>query len=307
MKEEGAGRVADSWPSRRHSLTFGFPVPGGERGPDGWRVSWPGCAVMGVLNVTPDSFSDGGRHATVRAAVAQAEAMRAAGALIVDIGGESTRPGAQPVPAEVELDRIRPVLRALANADVLISVDTMKPEVAAVALQEGAHLINDVTALRDPEMVEVCARAGAPACLMHMQGEPGTMQRDPRYADVVAEVHTFLRGRAAAVLASGVPSVLLDPGLGFGKTLGHNLALLRALPDLTAGPLPVLVGASRKRMIDWLAGAPEAAGRDPGTLALHLHAARHGAAVVRAHAAGAHVQALRVQAALDSPGLASAR
>lgn len=299
--------MAEPWPHRTHSLTFGFPVPGSERTPDGWRVSWTGCAVMGVLNVTPDSFSDGGRHATLEAAVAQAEAMRASGALVLDLGGESTRPGARPVSAEVELDRLRPVLRALSGSGVLLSVDTMKPEVAAVALREGAHLVNDVTALRDPAMVEVCARHGAPACLMHMRGEPATMQRGPQYGDVVAEVHAFLRGRAAEVLGAGVPSALLDPGLGFGKTLDHNLALLRALPNLTAGPLPVLVGASRKRMIDWLAGVPGAAERDPGSVALHLHAARHGAALVRAHAAGAHVQALRVQAALDSPGAVPAR
>ncbi|EYB67550.1 dihydropteroate synthase [Deinococcus phoenicis] len=256
---------------------------------------------MGVLNVTPDSFSDGGRHAPLQAAVAQARAMRDAGALLIDVGGESTRPGADPVPAEQELDRLRPVLRALAGEGVLLSVDTLKPEVAAEALALGAHLINDVTGLRDPAMIRVCAEAAAPACIMHMQGEPRTMQHSPHYADVVAEVQAFLHDRAEVALAAGVPSVLLDPGLGFGKTPVHNLALLRALPELTAGPLPVLVGASRKRLIDTLAGVPRAADRDPGTLALHLHAARAGAAIVRAHAAGAHVQALRVQAALDDP------
>ncbi|MEF2280150.1 dihydropteroate synthase [Deinococcus sp. YIM 134068] len=286
---------------RTHALTFGFAVPGGERTPDGWRVAWSGCAVMGVLNVTPDSFSDGGRHMRLEAAVAQAQTMRDAGVLMIDVGGESTRPGAEPVPVETELDRVLPVIRALAGEGVLLSVDTMKPEVAAAALGEGAHLINDVTGLRDPEMRRVCAEAGAPVCVMHMRGEPRTMQRDPHYDDVVAEVHTFLHERAEVALAAGVPSVLLDPGLGFGKTPAHNLALLRALPDLTGGPHPVLVGVSRKRLIDTLAGVPEARERDPGTLALHLHAARHGAALVRAHAAGAHVQALRVQAALDDP------
>jgi dihydropteroate synthase len=264
---------------------------------------------MGVLNVTPDSFSDGGKHLSLVAAVAQARAMRDAGALLIDVGGESTRPGAEPVSAEQELDRVRPVLQALAGEGVLLSVDTLKPEVARGALAAGAHLVNDVSGLRDPDMVRVCAAAGAPACIMHMRGEPRTMQQAPQYGDVVAEVHAFLRGRAAAAHAAGVPSVLLDPGLGFGKTLAHNLALLRALPELTAGPLPVLVGASRKRLIGTLAGVPDAAGRDPGTLALHLHAARAGAAVVRAHAAGAHVQALRVQAALDgeSPPVKPAR
>ncbi|SMB90349.1 dihydropteroate synthase [Deinococcus hopiensis] len=292
---------------RTHRLTFGFPVPGGQRGPNGWEVTWTGCAVMGILNVTPDSFSDGGQHASLEAAAAQARAMRNAGALMVDVGGESTRPGAEPVPAEVELDRVRPVLRALANSGVLLSVDTLKPEVAEVALREGAHLINDVTALRNPAMVEVCVRFGAPACLVHMRGEPRTMQHAPEYGDVVSEVHAFLREQAGEVLGAGVPAVLLDPGLGFGKTLDHNLALLRALPDLTAGPLPVLVGASRKKMIDWMAGVPRAAERDPGSLALHLQAARAGAALVRAHAAAAHVQALRVQAALGSPARTSGR
>lgn len=292
--------TAEGWPARTHHLTFGFPVPGGERVGAGWQVRWSGCAVMGILNVTPDSFSDGGQHTGVQRAVAQARAMRDAGALIVDIGGESTRPGAEPVPAEEEIDRVRPVLRALAGEGVLLSVDTMKPEVARAALAAGTHLINDVTGLRDPAMLALCVAARAPACLMHMQGEPRTMQQAPRYGDVVAEVQTFLRERAGAVLAAGVPSVLLDPGLGFGKTLEHNLALLRALPDLTGGPFPVLIGASRKGMIHLLAGEPRADRRDPGTLALHLHAARHGAALVRAHAADAHVQALRVQAALDA-------
>lgn len=262
---------------------------------------------MGVLNVTPDSFSDGGQHVPLKAAIARARAMRDAGALMIDVGGESTRPGAEPVAAEEELDRVRPVLRALAGEGVLLSVDTMKPEVAREALAAGAHLINDVTGLRDPEMVAVCAGAGAPVCLMHMQGEPRTMQRSPHYGDVVAEVHAFLREQAEAVLAAGVPSVLLDPGLGFGKTVAHNLALLRALPDLTAGPHPLLVGASRKKMIDLLAGVPRAEGRDPGSLALHLHAARQGVAMVRVHAASAHVQALRVQAALDDPGFTPGR
>ncbi len=283
--------------TRAHHLHFGFPVPGAERCGAGWRLSWRGTAVLGILNVTPDSFSDGGRHLALDAALASARAMHGAGVLMIDVGGESTRPGAEPVPAEVELDRVLPVVRALAT-EMPLSVDTLKPEVAHAALQAGAHLINDVGGLRDPEMLRVCAGAQAPACVMHMQGEPQTMQLRPEYADVVAEVHTFLRTRAAEARAAGLPDVLLDPGLGFGKTVEHNLALLRALPELTGGPDGVLVGASRKRLIDFLAGVPEAADRDPGTLALHLHAARSGAALVRAHAAGAHVQALRVQAAL---------
>lgn len=288
-------------PNPGHHLDFGFPVPGSVQYGGLWRVSWSGTAVMGVLNVTPDSFSDGGRHAALGAALASAYAMQEAGVLILDIGGESTRPGAEPVSVEVELDRILPLIRELGGAGVLLSVDTMKPEVARAALDAGAHLINDVTALRDPEMMGVCVQAGAPACLMHMQGEPRTMQQKPHYDNVVAEVHGFLRQRAAEVLAAGVPGVLLDPGIGFGKTLEHNLALLRAIPDLAGGPHPVLVGASRKRLIDYIADAPVAAERDPGSLTIHLHAARSGAAVVRAHAAAGHVQALRVQRALDLP------
>ncbi|GGB83919.1 MULTISPECIES: dihydropteroate synthase [Deinococcus] len=284
----------------RHALTFRRPVPGAVRSGDDWTLRWEGTAVMGILNVTPDSFSDGGRHAALDAAVASARAMRNAGVLFVDIGGESTRPGAAPVPAHEELDRVRPVIRALSGEGIVLSVDTMKPEVAAAALAAGAHLINDVTGLREPQMRAACADAGAPACVMHMQGEPRTMQRHPHYADVVREVHDYLHAQAREALAAGVPDVILDPGIGFGKTLEHNLALLRALPDLTGGPHPVLIGASRKRLIDFIADVPGAANRDPGTLALHLHAARGGAAIVRAHAVAAHVQALRVQTALNA-------
>ena len=290
-----------------HTLTFGLQAPGTVRTARGWEWRWTGAAVMGILNVTPDSFSDGGRHAALDAALHSARAMRDAGVLILDIGGESTRPGAAPVPAHEELDRVLPLIRALAGQGVLLSVDTMKAEVAAAALRAGAHLINDVTGLRDPEMRRVCADAGAPACVMHMQGQPQTMQAAPHYGNVVDEVHAYLREQAREALNAGVPDVLLDPGIGFGKTLDHNLSLLRALPDLTAGPHPVLIGASRKRLIDLIAQVPHAADRDPGTLALHLYAARQGAAVVRAHAAAAHVQALRVQAALDvqsAPGAA---
>jgi dihydropteroate synthase len=281
-----------------HSLTFSFAVPGGERTSQGWVRRWSGCGVMGVLNVTPDSFSDGGRHVLLESALALARQMRDQGVLMLDIGGESTRPGAEPVEAAEELDRVLPLVRALASEGILLSVDTMKPEVAAEVLRAGAHLINDVSGLRDSAMRRVCAEAGAAACIMHMQGEPRTMQHRPEYGDVVAEVNGFLQTQARLAEAEGVPSVLLDPGVGFGKTLEHNLAMLRATTELAAGSWPVLVAASRKRMIDTLAGVPDAAERDPGSLALHLDAARRGAALVRAHAAGAHVQALRVQAAL---------
>ncbi len=282
-----------------HQLSFRFEVPGGRKTSEGWTVTWQGCAVMGILNATPDSFSDGGRHFSVDAALASARSMRDSGVFMLDVGGESTRPGSDPVDAATELDRVLPVIRALRELDVLISVDTMKPEVAAAALKAGAHLINDVTGLSQPEMVRVCAEAGAAACIMHMQGEPRTMQHQPSYDDVVAEVHGYLRERAAEVKAAGVPSVLLDPGIGFGKTLEHNLALIRAVGDLAAGEDPVLMAASRKKTIDLIADVPQADQRDPGSLALHLHSARQGAAMVRAHAAAEHVQALRVQQRIE--------
>lgn len=280
-------------------LSFGFAVPGAVRRADGWRLYWPSCAVMGIVNVTPDSFSDGGRGAA--AALAHAKQLLQDGALMLDIGGESTRPGAQPVDADTELDRVLPVICGLAGSSAVISVDTLKPEVADAALRAGAHLINDVSGLRDPQMQSVCVQHAAPACIMHMQGQPRTMQLAPQYQDVVAEVFGFLRSQAEKVTAAGVPSVLLDPGIGFGKTLEHNLTLLRRLTELTAGEHPVLLGGSRKRFLAALSGEPHAAAgtRDAASLALHLHAARHGSALVRVHDVRSHVLALRVQAALQ--------
>ncbi|WP_407569257.1 dihydropteroate synthase [Deinococcus altitudinis] len=285
-----------------NTLLFGRPVPGAERVAGGWQLNWSGCAVMGILNVTPDSFSDGGRHASLEAAVAQAKAMLNAGASVLDIGGESTRPGAEPVAAATELDRVLPLLRELNGWPVVLSIDTLKAEVAQAALKAGAHLVNDVTGLRDPAMMRVCAEAGAAACIMHMQGEPRSMQHRPYYSDVVSEVLGYLQAQAGAARAAGVPGVLLDPGIGFGKTVAHNLDLLRGLERLTGGPDPVLVGASRKGFIGKLGGAELASDRDPGSVAVHLYAARRGAAMVRVHDVAAHVQALRVQAALDEDG-----
>jgi dihydropteroate synthase len=277
------------------SLDFRRPVAGAERVGGVWRLSWRGTAVMGILNVTPDSFSDGGEYVGPDAALEQANRMATAGALVVDVGGESTRPGAEPVTAADEMGRVLPVVQALAHAGrVVVSVDTTKPEVARAALEAGAHLINDVNGLRDPAMRAVCAEFGAPAVIMHMRGQPRTMQQNPTYVDVAAEVFDFLREQAARALAEGVPGVLLDPGIGFGKTREHNLTLLRALPDLCAGGYPVLVGASRKRLIDYIAHVPLARDRDPGSIALHLHAAVCGAAMVRVHDVAGHVQALRV-------------
>jgi dihydropteroate synthase len=282
-----------------NELLFRRPVPGAERVPGGWQLSWTGCAVMGIINVTPDSFSDGGKHATLAAALTQAKALLDAGALVLDIGGESTRPGAQPVSAETELDRVLPVLRELSGWKAVLSIDTHKPEVAEAALAAGAHLVNDVSGLRDPNMLRVCAEAGAAACIMHLRGEPLNMPAQPEYQGVVAEVFGYLRAQADAALDAGVPGVLIDPGIGFGKRLEHNLALLRALGELTSGPLPVLVGASRKKFIGTLSGVPLAADRDPGSIAAHLHSARQGAAMIRVHDVAGHIQALRVQAALE--------
>ncbi|AWN24590.1 dihydropteroate synthase [Deinococcus irradiatisoli] len=255
---------------------------------------------MGIVNVTPDSFSDGGRGP--EAALMHARQLLADGALILDIGGESTRPGAEAVDVDTELGRVLPVIRGLAGSPALISIDTMKPEVARAALDAGAHLVNDVSGLRDPQMLSMCAERGAPACIMHMQGEPRTMQLAPHYGDVMGEVFGFLAAQAGRALSAGVPGVLLDPGIGFGKTPDHNLALLRALPELSALPWPVLVGASRKKFLGALSGNPQgpADSRDAASLALHLHAARCGAALVRVHDVRSHVQGLRVQAALES-------
>lgn len=285
-----------------HELLARRPLPGAERTADGaWRLRWRGTAVMGVVNATPDSFSDGDPRATLEARVGQARAMAAAGALIVDVGGESTRPGAAPVSADEERRRVLPIVERLAEEGAtVISVDTRKPEVAADALAAGAHLINDVEGLGCAAMRGACAAAGAPAVVMHMRGDPATMQRDPRYGDVVSEVAAFLEARVREARAAGVPSVLIDPGIGFGKTLEHNLALLRSVARFaTLGP-PVMVGASRKGMLGALTGVGDAALRDAASIAVHLDAARRGAAMVRAHDVAGHVQALRAQAALLS-------
>lgn len=256
--------------------------------------------IMGVLNVTPDSFSDGGRFLRCDAALSQAARMATAGAAIIDVGGESTRPGAEPVPLQQELDRVLPVIEALRAAlDVVISIDTVKPEVMRAAVAAGAGLINDVQALRAPAALQVAAASGAAVCLMHMQGEPRTMQQDPRYEDVVSEVQAFLRQRVQACEAAGIgpQRILLDPGFGFGKTVAHNMALLAALPQLTAGPLPVLVGLSRKSMLKGLLGR-EVDDRLAGSLALATIAALKGARVIRCHDVAQTVDAVTIATAV---------
>lgn len=219
---------------------------------------------------------------------------------MIDVGGESTRPGAAPVGAAEELKRIMPTIEGLADAGVLVSVDTRKPEVAERALAAGARIVNDIAGLSDPAMRQVCAAAGAPAVLMHMRGEPRTMQDEPLYEDVVAEVLAFLSESAERALAAGVPDVLIDPGLGFGKTLEHNLALLRATAELAAGAHGVLIGASRKGFLGTLSGTPVARERLGATLAAHLAAAGAGVAMLRVHDVEAHRQALLVATALAS-------
>jgi dihydropteroate synthase len=255
--------------------------------------------VMGVLNVTPDSFFDGGRHGSTEAAVAHGLALVAQGADIVDVGGESTRPGADPVPLEVELARVVPVVEALSGA-VRVSIDTTKSEVAQAALQVGATLVNDVSA----SLWEVAAAGGAGWVAMHMLGTPRTMQDDPRYADVVDEVTDFLVERARTARAGGVGEVWVDPGIGFGKTMSHNLSLLRHLPELVqaareTGCAGVVVGTSRKRFLGLLAagGGPEPLGteeRAEGSLATAVAAMVAGAGMVRVHDVTETVQAARL-------------
>jgi dihydropteroate synthase len=263
--------------------------------------------VMGIVNVTPDSFSDGGRFFGAEAAVEHARALLGEGADILDIGGESTRPGAEPVSEADELDRVLPVILGVrAASDAPISIDTMKPGVARAAVAAGADIWNDVAALRAPDASETAASLGVPVILMHMKGEPRSMQKDPRYDDVVAEAVAFLNERAAAAEAAGVKSddILVDPGIGFGKTLEHNLALIRALPRLEKETgKPVLFGASRKRFLQAIDPSAESGDdRLGGSLAVALHAAATGAQVIRVHDVRATVQALSVQAAIAGEG-----
>ena len=258
---------------------------------------------MGILNVTPDSFSDGGMHASVEDGLAQAMRLIGDGADILDIGGESTRPGAEPVSAHEEIARTAPVVAAVhARWNGPISIDTMKPEVARAAVAAGASIWNDVTALTwVPDSAEVAAELGCEVVLMHMLGEPRSMQVEPRYDDVVAEVSDYLLRRAEAAMAAGVARarITLDPGIGFGKTAEHNLALIAALDRLAATGFPVLLGASRKRMIRNIdPSAVEAGDRLGGSIAIALEGARRGTALVRVHDVRETVQALAVQAAI---------
>jgi dihydropteroate synthase len=263
--------------------------------------------VMGVLNVTPDSFSDGGRFAEPDAARAQARALVAAGADWLDVGGESTRPGAAPVPEQVELDRVLPIIEALrAELPTPLSIDTRKPGVARAAVAAGAAMWNDITALTgDADSLQVAARLQVPVVLMHMQGRPETMQHDPRYGDAAAEVSGWLRGRAEAAMAAGVARgrIWLDPGIGFGKRLEHNLALMARLDRLVGSGFPVLLGVSRKRTVRYIdPSAVEPLDRLGGSIAMALQGARAGVAMLRVHDVRETVQALKVQAAILAAG-----
>lgn len=257
------------------------PAPLRLRG--GGRVSFERVVVMGVLNVTPDSFSDGGLYATASAAIARGRALREAGARVLDVGGESTRPGAEPVSADEQLRRTVPVIEALAGDGAIVSIDTTSAEVARAALRAGAQLVNDISAGRfDEAMLDVVAEAGVPFVAMHTPARPAVMQREIHYDDVVAEVCAHLMARVEAAVARGVArdQVIIDPGVGFGKTLSHNLALLRAIPRLVALGQPVLVGTSRKSFLGHITGRPveerlmATAGAVAATIALGAHIVR---------------------------------
>jgi dihydropteroate synthase len=257
---------------------------------------------MGVLNVTPDSFSDGGRFIRLDDAVARGVRMVEEGAAVIDVGGESTRPGAEPVGLDEELRRVIPVIARLrSQTQAVLSVDTSKPEVMHAAAAAGAGMINDVRALREPGALEAAASSGCAVCLMHMLGEPRTMQDSPSYQDVVAEVRQFFGERVQACLGAGLPAerIVLDPGFGFGKTLAHNLELLRHLGELSVDGLPILAGLSRKSMVGTLTGRP-ADERVHGSVALAVIAVLNGARILRVHDVAATVDALKVVAAVQS-------
>jgi dihydropteroate synthase len=260
--------------------------------------------VMGILNATPDSFSDGGRFVSFDAAVAQAELLVSEGAAIIDVGGESTRPGAAAVTAQQEIDRVVPLIETIAaRIGVPVSIDTSKPEVMRAAVAAGATMVNDVYALRREGALATAAGLEVAVCLMHMQGEPRTMQADPRYDDVAGEVANFLSQRVAACVAAGIDTgrIVVDPGFGFGKTDRHNIALLANLERIEALGLPVLVGLSRKRTLGTLTGQP-VEGRLAAGIAAAVLAVERGAHIVRTHDVGATLDALKVTGAVMRHG-----
>ena len=262
----------------------------------------PDPVLMGVLNVTPDSFSDGGEFLDPDKAVARAVSLLDEGAQIVDVGGESTRPGSDPVGPEEELRRVMPVLRGILAAcpEAVVSIDTYRASTAEATLDAGARVVNDVTALGDPRMAGVMAERGCPVVLMHMRGEPKSMQQDPRYEDVVREVRDFLARRAERAIQAGVEegNIVLDPGIGFGKTLEHNLTLLNRLDALVELGFPVLVGASRKSFLGKIVGSGSPKDRLFGTVASNVVAYERGASLFRVHDVRANKEALAVAAAM---------
>jgi dihydropteroate synthase len=261
--------------------------------------------LMGVLNVTPDSFSDGGVHAAAADAIAGGIAMHEAGAEIIDVGGESTRPGAQPVAVGEELARVIPVVERLADHGLLVSIDTSKPAVARAAIEAGARIVNDVTACSSPGMAEVVVEAGVGVVLMHMQGTPRDMQQDPRYDDVVSVVASFLTERASYLIEMGanLESIAIDPGIGFGKTVTHNLELLAGLPVLADLGYPVLLGASRKSFLGKLTGIENPADRDGVTAVITALGYERGARVFRVHDVSSSRAALLMAATIVNPEL----
>lgn len=267
-----------------------------------FRLSLERPLVMGILNCTPDSFSDGSLHDDPAAAVARGERMLTEGVDIIDVGGESTRPGADPVSPAEEIARVRPVVMRLAEERVPISVDTRRAEVAAACVESGASIINDVSGFRDPAMVEMAASTDVGCVVMHMLGEPATMQVEPTYQDVVAEVGGYLLAQAAVLESAGVARerIAIDPGIGFGKTVEHNVALMRATNELASYGYPVLIGASRKSFVGAITGQAVAAERLGGSIATALYAARSGAAIIRVHDVAETAEALRMQRALES-------
>lgn len=280
---------------------FNLELPGSR------RLTLSAPVVMGVLNVTPDSFSDGGRYVDVSGAVAAALRMVVDGATIIDVGGESTRPGAEPVSADDECRRVLPVIEALRQqTDCLVSIDTMKPEVMRAACRAGADIINDVNALRADGAMQAAVQSGAAVCLMHMQGEPRTMQLAPRYDEVVDEVLAFLGERVDACAAAGIPRsrLLIDPGFGFGKRLNDNLDLLAHLPRMASLQLPILVGMSRKGMLGQLTGRGVDERLAAGLAAASI-AVLNGALIIRSHDVAATVDAIKVAASVRAAARAS--
>jgi len=265
-----------------------------------FRLSLARPLIMGIVNVTPDSFSDGGKFSSTQAAIDHALQLAKDGADILDIGGESTRPGAIFVPIDEEKRRVLPVIQALAQVGLVVSIDTRKPEVMQAALDAGAVMVNDVMALRAPGALQIVAKRDAAVCLMHMQGEPQTMQHAPIYQDVVQEVNTFLEERVAACIQAGISRqrIIIDPGFGFGKTLPNNLALLKNLAVLTVGEVPVMAGLSRKSMLGILSGRGSG-DREYAGVAAHIIALNQGARLLRVHDVAAMRDALAVWTAVE--------